>query len=90
MANGETHSEFRKRIESLTKAACSRLSDDDVNRLARSDNAYPRAMAAMDAAQALPPCTRCEGEYGYADETCCGKPYCFRCLLKHQDSECVA
>lgn len=90
MQAGETLPEFQARLGRMTKAECVNLSDEDLNRASRADAVYGKAMAAMEAAQALPPCTSCKGEYGYADETCCGRPFCFRCLLRHQDRGCAA
>jgi len=55
----------------------------------RTYNCYGAAMDAMEAAHKLPPCTRCEGEHGYADCNCdiCGKPFCAHCLDRHEQNE---
>jgi hypothetical protein len=72
----------------ISKAECLEHSEE----LTRLYDAYGPAMAAMEKAEALPPCKVCEGEYGYADNRCeaCGSgPLCFHCLMRHEE-ECIA
>lgn len=47
-----------------------------------------RFIKVLRKAGALPPCKGCDGEHGYADETCeaCGSgPFCFHYSLRHEN-----
>lgn len=74
-------SERIMRGDHVSKSECMEHSEE----ITRLFDCYGAAMDAYDKAQKLPPCTRCGGEYGYADETCkaCGSPFCSQCLSRH-------
>jgi hypothetical protein len=72
----------------MSKAELEALDWEDQDRLIRAEACYGRAMAAMEAYEALPVCRRCEGEYGHADETCqiCGTVMCGHCMSRHEET----
>jgi len=84
-------SERLMRGDYIGKAECFLHSEE----IQRTMAAYPPAMAAMERAQALPPCVRCDGENGYATqghcEICKAGPFCNHCMSRHEgiDGECA-
>lgn len=75
--------------ERLSKRDFLDLSDEDLERLHRAQSVYGSAMAAYEFYSSLPPCDRCGGEHGYADESCiaCRKPLCSHCMDRHEERE---
>ena len=75
----------------LSKAECFEHAEEIQHVL----DAYGPAMAAMEKAQALPHCARCDGENGYADaghcDICAAGPFCGHCMSRHEgiDGECA-